>query len=88
MRGARAARGDRYRHDAIEFLGGNYTSAGFSTSTCTCSRKAGPEPEAIPRRHRARGRRSPTAGGGRAGRVRDAKTALALLLADARMVAG
>lgn len=78
-----------YRHASIEFLGGVYTTAGFSDEYVhlfwarTEAVPAG-EPE-----HGIEVLRRPFAEmvmAARAGRIRDAKTALALLLADARNV--
>jgi ADP-ribose pyrophosphatase len=76
-----------HRHQAIEFLGGTYTSAGFSDEYVHLFvARVGPEPEADPevgitlvREPLAR-----LTAAARAGRVRDAKTALALLLAEGR----
>jgi ADP-ribose pyrophosphatase len=76
-----------YRHRTIEFLGGYFSSAGFSdeyvhlfVATTTDEPEAEPEDgiELV---------RTPfqeMVAAARAGRVRDVKTALALLLADAR----
>lgn len=76
-----------HRHETIEFLGGVYPSAGFTdeylhlfVARATADPEAPPEGgvtlirEPLPRMVAA----------ARAGRVRDAKTALALLLAEAR----
>jgi ADP-ribose pyrophosphatase len=77
-----------YRHEAIEFLGGIYTSAGFSDeyvhlfwATTTA------EPEGIPEEGIEIVRKpfADMAAAARAGRVRDAKTALALLLTERRL---
>ena len=81
-----------YRHRTIEFLGGVYTSAGFSDEyvhlfwALTQDEPAdGPE-DGITLLRKPFGEMVRVA---RAGRVRDAKTAIALLLADARgVVAG
>jgi ADP-ribose diphosphatase len=76
-----------YRHRTIEFLGGSFASAGFTDEYVHLfvARAAG-EPEAPPEEGIALVRvpfeRMVSAA--RAGRVRDAKTALALLLADGR----
>ena len=71
-----------YRHDAIEFLGGYYSSAGFTDEYVHLFvARLAAEPEAPPEEgiswcaSRWSGWRRP-----RAGRVRDAKTALAVLL--------
>jgi ADP-ribose diphosphatase len=80
-----------YRHRSIEFLGGVYTSAGFSDEFVhlfVAETEAEPwaDPESgieLVRRPLEELVRS-----ARAGRVRDAKTALALLLADARRRSG
>jgi ADP-ribose pyrophosphatase len=78
-----------YRHASIEFLGGVFTSAGFSDEYVHLFwALTGPEPEAPPE-HGIELERRPFAEmvmAAKAGRVRDAKTALALLLADARRV--
>jgi ADP-ribose pyrophosphatase len=76
-----------YRHRSIEFLGGVYTSAGFSDEYVHLFvAETGPEPEAEPEDGIELVRRplDELVRSARAGRVRDAKTALALLLADAR----
>jgi len=76
-----------YRHSSIEFLGGIYTTAGFSDEYVHLFR-ADTEPEAaaepedgieLVREPFAR-----MVAAARAGRVRDAKTCVALLLAGAR----
>jgi ADP-ribose pyrophosphatase len=78
-----------YRHASIEFLGGVFTTAGFSDEYVhlfwarTESDPSG-EPEAGIELLRKPFAEMVMAA--RAGRVRDAKTALALLLADARGV--
>jgi ADP-ribose pyrophosphatase len=78
-----------YRHASIEFLGGVFTSAGFSNEYVhlfwarTTPDPAGPAEEGIELERRPFPEMVMAA---RAGRVRDAKTALALLLADARGV--
>ena len=76
-----------HRHEAIEFLGGTYTSAGFSDEYVHLFvARIGPEPEAGPEAGITLVR-EPLArltAAARAGRVRDAKTALALLLAEGR----
>jgi ADP-ribose diphosphatase len=76
-----------YRHRSIEFLGGVYTSAGFSDEYVHLFvAETEPEPEAQPEDGIELVRRplDELVRSARAGRVRDAKTALALLLADAR----
>lgn len=76
-----------YRHETIEFLGGFFPSAGFTdeylhlfVATVPTAPEAQPEAgiELILRPFRD------LVAGARAGRVRDVKTSLALLLADAR----
>ena len=76
-----------YRHETIEFLGGYFSSAGFTdeyvhlfVATTVAEPEGEPEEgiEVIRRPLRE------LVAAARAGRVRDAKTALALLLADAR----
>ena len=76
-----------HRHRTIEFLGGYYASAGFTdeyvhlfVATITEEPEAAPE-DGITLVREPLERMVAAA---RAGRVRDAKTALALLLADAR----
>jgi ADP-ribose pyrophosphatase len=78
-----------YRHRAIEFLGGVYTSAGFTNeyvhlfwALTEDAPSAEPE-DGITLLRKPFGEIVMAA---RAGRVRDTKTALALLLADARGV--
>jgi ADP-ribose pyrophosphatase len=76
-----------YRHRSIELLGGVYTSAGFSDEFIHLFlAEAHAEPEAGPEDGIELVRRplDEFVRSARAGRVRDAKTALALLLADAR----
>ncbi len=79
-----------YRHETIEFLGGYYSSAGFTDeyvhlfwARTRGAPEAGPESGiqvvALPFDAMVRA--------ARAGRIRDAKTALALLLADGRHIA-
>jgi ADP-ribose pyrophosphatase len=76
-----------HRHRSIEFLGGIYTSAGFADEyihlfVAEADDRQDGEPEdgiELVRRPFAELARS-----ARSGRVRDAKTALAILLADAR----
>ena len=76
-----------YRHETIEFLGGYYSTAGFSDEyvhlfVATTRR----EPEADPEDgiELVRASRETMVAAARAGRVRDVKTALALLLANGR----
>jgi ADP-ribose pyrophosphatase len=76
-----------YRHDAIEFLGGYYASAGVGDEYVhlfwarTKAEPEGEPEEGIEVRSEAFDAMVTAA---RAGRVRDAKTALALLIADGR----
>lgn len=76
-----------YRHRSIEFLGGIYTSAGFSNEyvhlfvAYTGSEPEGDAEAGIELVIRPL---EEMAAAARAGRVRDAKTALAILLASAR----
>ncbi|HSL68144.1 MAG TPA: NUDIX hydrolase [Actinomycetota bacterium] len=80
-----------YRHRSLEFLGGIYTSAGFADEyihlfeAWTGDRQEGPPEEGIEVVRRPFDEMVAAA---RTGRVRDAKTALALLLAGARRAAG
>jgi ADP-ribose pyrophosphatase len=78
-----------YRHATIEFLGGFFSSAGFTDeyvhlflATTQAEPETGPE-EGIELLRRPFGEMVRAA---RSGRVRDVKTALALLLAEARGV--
>lgn len=76
-----------YRHRWIEFLGGVFTTAGFSDEYVHLFRAGTePRPEAAPEKGIEVLRRplAEMVAAARAGRVRDAKTALALLLADGR----
>jgi len=76
-----------FRHEAIEFLGGCYPSAGATDEYIHLFRaRTAREPEGEPELgievvHEPVGR---MVGAARAGRIRDAKTALALLLAADR----
>jgi ADP-ribose pyrophosphatase len=76
-----------YRHEAIEFLGGYFSSAGFTDEYVHLFvASTGADPQAEPEEgieliHRPFGEMVAAA---RAGRVRDVKTALGLLLADSR----
>ena len=76
-----------YRHETIEFLGGCFTSPGFTDEYIHLFvATTGPEPEAPPEEG-IEVLRKPfreMVAAARSGRVRDAKTALAVLLADAR----
>jgi len=79
-----------FRHTGIEFLGGVYTTAGFSDEYVHLFwALTEPEPAAEPERGISLLRRpfGEMVRAARGGRVRDAKTALALLLAEARGVA-
>ncbi len=80
-----------YRHDEIEFLGGFYTSAGFTDEYVHLFwARTKPEPEGAPERgiEVIREPLPKMVEAARAGRVRDAKTALALLLAAGRESVG
>lgn len=76
-----------YRHTSIEFLGGIYSSAGFADEYIhlfvarTGPRQEGSPEDGIELLRRPFGEMAAAAA---AGRVRDAKTAVALLLAAAR----
>jgi ADP-ribose pyrophosphatase len=73
-----------FRHTAIEFLGGFYTSAGFTDEYIHLFRAAtGAEPEGTPEAGIEVIRRplAEMVAAARAGKVRDAKSALALMLA-------
>jgi len=80
-----------YRHRSIEFLGGIYTSAGFTDEyihlfvAWTGDEQEGSPEDGIQVLRRPVDEMVAAA---RAGRVRDAKTAVALLLAGARRSAG
>ena len=76
-----------YRHRSIEFLGGIFTSAGFSDEYVHLFvADTDAEPEGEPEHGIELVRRpfDELAASARRGRFRDAKTALAVLLADAR----
>jgi ADP-ribose pyrophosphatase len=76
-----------FRHTWIEFLGGVYTTAGFSNEYVHLFwALTEPEPAGTPERGIEVIRRSlaEMIGAARAGRLRDAKTALALLMVDGR----
>jgi ADP-ribose pyrophosphatase len=80
-----------YRHESIEFLGGVYTTAGFSNeyvhlfwAVTAAEPEGGPEDGIeLVRRPFAE-----MAAAARAGRIRDAKTALALLMTERRVHLG
>jgi ADP-ribose pyrophosphatase len=80
-----------YRHRSLEFLGGIYTSAGVADEyihlfeALTSDRQEGPSEEGIEVLRRPLDEMVTAA---RAGRVRDAKTAVALLLAGVRRSPG
>jgi ADP-ribose pyrophosphatase len=79
-----------FRHTRIEFLGGVYTTAGFSDEYVHLFwARTEPEPTTDPEPGIELVRRpfAELVMAARAGRIRDAKTALALLLAEARGVA-
>jgi ADP-ribose pyrophosphatase len=79
-----------YRHEVIEFLGGIYTTAGFSNEYVHLFwARTRPRPDAEPEAGIELVRRplAEMVTAARAGRVRDAKTALALLMAEGRMPA-
>ena len=76
-----------YRHTSLEFVGGIYTSAGFTDEYVHLFlARTEAEPVGIPETGIELLRKpfEEMVGAARAGRVRDAKTALALLLAAAR----
>ena len=76
-----------HRHDAIEFLGGYYSSAGFTDEYVHLFvARARALPEGVPEAGITVVREplERVTAAARAGRVRDAKTALALLLAQGR----
>jgi ADP-ribose pyrophosphatase len=76
-----------YRHASIEFLGGYYSTAGFSDEYVHLFvARTTPEPEAQPEEGITliQEPREAMVAAARAGRVRDVKTALALLMADGR----
>ena len=80
-----------YRHEWIEFLGGFYTTAGFSDEYVHLFRAgtaAEPEAEPEPGIEVLREPFDEMVAAARAGRVRDAKTAVALLMAAGRPVGG
>lgn len=77
-----------FTHRSIEFLGGYYSSAGFTDEYVHLFlATVGEEPEAPPEEGIELVRRplADMVAAARAGRVRDVKTALALLLAEARL---
>ncbi len=76
-----------FRHDSIEFLGGIYTSAGFADEYIHLFvATTRPDPDGTPEAGIELLRKpfDEMVAEARAGRIRDAKTALALLLAAAR----
>jgi len=76
-----------YRHVSIEFLGGVYTTSGFSNEYVHLFwALTEPEPTAAPEIGIEVIRRplGDMVGAARAGRVRDAKTALALLMVEGK----
>ncbi len=76
-----------FRHESIEFLGGYYSTAGFSDEYVHLFvARTTPEPQAQPEEGitLVREPREAMVAAARAGRVRDVKTALALLMADGR----
>jgi ADP-ribose pyrophosphatase len=80
-----------YRHRQVEFLGGIYTTPGFTDEYVHlfwAMTEDEPVTEPEPGISLVRKPFGEMAMAARAGRVRDAKTALALLLADARGVVG
>ena len=79
-----------YRHESIEFLGGIFTSAGFCDEYVHLFwARTEPEPAGDPEEGIELMRRpfAEMAAAAKAGRVRDAKTCVALLLGEARGVA-
>jgi ADP-ribose pyrophosphatase len=77
-----------YRHLSIEFLGGIYTSAGFADEYVHLFwARTAAEPEAAPEEGIELVRKpfAQMASAARSGRVRDAKTALALLLTERKL---
>jgi ADP-ribose pyrophosphatase len=79
-----------YRHASIEFLGGIFTSAGFCDEYIHLFwARTEPEPAGDPEEGVELMRRpfAEMAAAAKAGRVRDAKTCVALLLGEARGVA-
>ncbi|HYZ12770.1 MAG TPA: NUDIX hydrolase [Actinomycetota bacterium] len=77
-----------YRHESMEFIGGIYTSAGYSDEFIHLFwARTFAEPEAMPEEgiQLVRTRFAEMAAAARAGRIRDAKTALALVLTARRL---
>ena len=77
-----------YRHESMEFIGGIYTSAGYSDEYIHLFwARTFAEPEAMPEEGIQLVRKpfAEMAAAARAGRVRDAKTALALVLTARRL---
>jgi ADP-ribose pyrophosphatase len=76
-----------FRHEAIGFLGGYYATAGCSDEYVhlfVATTRPAPEAEPEDGIELVRERREVMVAAARAGRVRDAKTALALLMAEGR----
>jgi ADP-ribose pyrophosphatase len=76
-----------YRHETIEFLGGYYSTAGFSDEYVHLFvARTRPAPDAEPEDGitLVREPRDAMVAAARAGKVRDVKTALALLMAEGR----
>jgi len=76
-----------FRHGSIEFLGGYYSTAGFSDEYVHLFvARTTREPEAQPEEGitLVREPREAMVAAARAGRIRDVKTAMALLMADGR----
>jgi ADP-ribose pyrophosphatase len=76
-----------HRHETIEFLGGYYSSAGFTDEYVhlfVARARAEPEADPEPGITLVREPLERLTAAARAGRVRDAKTALAVLLASGR----
>jgi ADP-ribose pyrophosphatase len=79
-----------HRHETIEFLGGSFTSAGFTDEYVhlfLAQVTEAPEAEPEPGLELLRRPFEELVVSARSGRIRDVKTALALLLADARRAA-
>jgi ADP-ribose pyrophosphatase len=77
-----------YRHESMEFIGGIYTSAGYSDEYIHLFwARTFAEPEAMPEEgiQLVRTPFPEMAAAARAGRIRDAKTALALVLTGRRL---
>lgn len=77
-----------FRHESIEFLGGYYSTAGFCDEYVHLfAARTADEPEGTPEDGIAvvREPRDAMVAAARAGRIRDVKTALALLMAEGRV---